>query len=119
MPWSHLRTASPGDSTRGPRRHSTIDPLPLQYQDKHNSNNNTYRLGHDVPESVKTPSPLRNSFEPPAIEQAMSSTERAQSPMLLEQPQKRQRFSLLRYRHASDPQVTLPLYSYNLQVGMR
>lgn len=25
------------------------------------------------------------------------------------QPQKRQRFSLLKYRHASDPQVDLPL----------
>lgn len=93
MPWSRLRTPKSGDTTR---RHSTIY-------------NNDLRLGRDAPESVKTPSPLRNSFEPSAVEQATSSVDRAQSPMLLEQPQKRQRFSLLKYRHASDPQVDLPL----------
>ena len=109
MPWSRLRTTRSGDTTGGPRRHSTIDPISFQNDEEHNFNKSAVRLGHDASESVKTPSPLRNSFEPAAVEQPASSAERAQSPMLLEQPQKRQRFSLLKYRHASDPQVDLPL----------
>lgn len=109
MPWSRLRTGRSGDTTQGLRRHSTIDPLSFQNHDGHSSHNNALRLGYDAPESVKTPSPLRNSFEPSAVEQATSSAERAQSPTLLDQPHKRQRFSLLKYRHASDPQVNLPL----------
>lgn len=108
MPWSRLRTARSGDTDGGLRRHSTIDPLPLQSHDEHNPNRNPLRLGHDVPESVKTPSPLRKSFEPSAVDQAASSAYTARSPMFPDQPQKRQRFSLLKYRHASDPQVDLP-----------
>ena len=108
MPWSRLRTTRSGESTGGLRRHSTIDPLYFQKHDDQNPNKNTLRLGHDAFESCKTPSPLRNSFEPSAVERAKSSTERAQNPMLLEQPQKRQRFSMLKFRHASDPQVDLP-----------
>ena len=104
MPWSRLRTTTSEDTTVALRRHSTIDPFLFRKHDEHNS---TLRLGHDAFESVKTPSPLRNSFDPSAVE--TPSTERAQSPMLLEQPQKRQRFSLLKYRHASDPQVGLSL----------
>lgn len=110
MPWSRLRTTRPGDTTEGLRRHSTIDPLLFQKHDEQNLHNNTQRLGHDAFESVKTPSPLRNSFEPSAVDQATSSSERTQSPTLLEQPPKRQRFSMLKYRHASDPQVDYTLY---------
>ena len=109
MPWSRLLTTRSGDTTGGLRRHSTIDPLSFQRHDEHNSNNNALRLGHDALESVKTPSPLRNSFEPSAVERATPSVERAQTPVPLEQPQKRQRFSMLKYRHASDPQVYLSL----------
>ena len=117
MPWSRLRTARSGDTTGGLRRHSTIDPLPFQSHDEHNPNRNPLRLGHDAPESVKTPSPLRNSFEPSAVDQATSSAEIAQSPMFLDQPQKRQRFSLLKYRHASDPQVDLPPFLKSRGMG--
>lgn len=109
MPWSRLRTPKSGDTTGGLRRHSTIDPLSFQNHDEHSPYDNDLRLGHDALESVKTPSPLRNSFEPSSVEQATSSAERTQSPIPLMQPQKRQRFSLLKYRHASDPQVDLPL----------
>ena len=106
MPWSRLRTATSGDTTAALRRHSTIDPLLIQNHNEQNTiTNDPSRLGHDTLESVKTPSPLRNSFDPSAVEQATSSTERAQSSMLLDQPQKRQRFSMMKYRHASDPQV--------------
>lgn len=111
MPWSRLKTTTSGDTTGALRRHSTIDPLVIQKIDDQNTSNNALRLGHDALDSVKTPSPLRNSFEPSTVEQATSSTERAQSPMPLEQPQKRQRFSMLKYRHASDPQVDLSLTS--------
>ena len=105
MPWSRLRTPRPGDATGPPRRQSTIDPLASPEHHEQSSNSSTLRLGHDPLDSVKTPSPLRNSFEPSAVEQAASSIERSQDPMLPEQPQKRQRFSMLKYRHASDPQV--------------
>ena len=107
MPWSRLRTTRSGDTTNGLRRHSTIDPLSLRNHDEYDSNNSALRLGRDALESVKTPSPLRNSFEPSAVEQATSATERVQTPMLLQQSQQRHRFSMLKYRHASDPQVSL------------
>ena len=120
MPWSRLRTTRSGDTTADLRRHSIIDPLLYQKTDEQNRNNNALRLGHDTLESVKTPSPLRNSFEPSAVEQATSSTERAQTPILLEQPQKRQRFSILKYRHASDPQVDLSFsLSYTISLPAR
>lgn len=106
MPWSRIRTTRSGDTTGGLRRHSTIDPFVFQ---KHDEQSSTLRLGHDTLESVKTPSPLRNSFEPSMVE--ISSTEGAQSPMLLNEPQKRQRFSMLKYRHASDPQVDISFLS--------
>ena len=109
MPWSRLRTTGSEDSTGNLSRRSTIDPLSFQKHAEQNSNNKALRLGHDALESIKTPSPLRNSFEPSAIEKAPSLTEGAESPMLLEQPQKRQRFSMLKYRHASDPQVDISL----------
>lgn len=122
MPWSRLRTTKSGDTTADLRRHSTIDPFLTQKHDEKNSNNNPLRLGLDASESVKSPSPLRNSFEPSAVEQVTSSTERAHSPILPEQPQKRQRFSVLRYRHASDPQVgsylCLSLYHLELENGL-
>ena len=107
MPWSRLRTTRSGDTTAGLRRHSTIDPLLLQNHDEHDSNNSASRLGRDALESVKTPSPLRNSFEPEAVEQVTTATERVQTPLLLEESQQRHRFSMLKYRHASDPQVNL------------
>ena len=118
MPWSRLRTARPGDTTQGLRRHSTVDPLSFQNHNEHNTTtNNPFLLGHDAHESVKTPSPLRKSFEPSAVEQA-TSTERAQTPMVLEQPQKHQRFNILKYRHLSDPQVAFsPSPSVRSQIG--
>ena len=109
MPWSRLRTPRPGDATGALRRQSTLDPLASPEHHEQISNSSPLRLGHDPLDSVKTPSPLRNSFEPSAVEQAANSIERAQDPMLPEQPQKRQRFSMLKYRHASDPQVRFSL----------
>ena len=109
MPWSRLRTARSGDTNGELRRHSTIDPLSFQKRDEHSPSSHALRIGHDALESVKTPSPLRNSFEPSAVEQATPPFESAQSSALLDQPQKRQRFSMLKYRHASDPQVDLSL----------
>ena len=109
MPWSRLRTTTSGDTTGILRRHSTIDPLSLHNCDDNHASHDTLRFGHDTLESVNTPSPLRNSFEPSAVGLITSPADKVQSSKLLDQPQKRQRFSMLRYRHASDPQVNLPL----------
>ena len=68
--------------------------------------NDANRLGHDNHEAVKSPSPLRNSFEPPADEHATPSTDRPKTPSAQEPPPNRQRFSMLRFRHASDPQIS-------------
>lgn len=95
MPWS-LRKS--GDVAGGLR--STIQPLPFDDQSEPDlANNSLNPRDHEAFGSSKSPSPLRNSFEPPVDG----------NPVSQEQLPKRQRFSMLRYRHASDPQVRLRL----------
>lgn len=105
MPWSRLRTNKIGD-TRSLRRHSTIDPAVSDQESKKTNLNDADHLGHENHEPVKTPSPLRNSFEPPADEHSTLSTDRPKTPDTQEPPPNRQRFSMLRFRHASDPQIS-------------
>lgn len=105
MPWSRLQTNGPGDMS-SLRRHSTIDPTTFDLQSEQLALNDANHLGHDTADIVKSPSPLRNSFEPPQDARATPSTETPRSPALQEQPPNRQRFSMLRFRHASDPQIS-------------
>jgi len=105
MPWSRLRTNRSGDP-RGLHRHSTIDPPSF---DEPNDQHGPPDAGHLAPEnleSIMAPSPLRNSFEPQAGEDATPFISRPQTPALQDQPPKRNRFSMLQYRHKSDPQIS-------------
>ncbi len=107
MTWSRLRTNKAGD-TRSLRRLSTrsIDPA-VSEQDLGQVNpKDANHLGHDNHEAVKSPSPLKNAFEPPADEHAFHSTDRPKTPNAQEPLPNRQRFSMLRFRHASDPQIS-------------
>ena len=95
MPCSRLRTnksGGPGDLRPNMPDDQTDQPVC----------NDANHLGHDNHESVMSPSPLRSSFEPPGGYGA-SSMERPRNPEV--QP-KRQRFSMLQYRHRSDPQIS-------------
>ena len=103
MPWNPLRTTKGGDPG-GLRRYSTIDPTQPTEPAVEHASNDINHLGHDNLDFVSSPSPLRNSFEPPAAEDA---TGRLQAPFYEElQPPKRNRFSMLSYRHRSDPQIS-------------
>ena len=104
MPWSRLRTNKSGDPG-DLRRHSTIEPMMPDDQTDQPVCNDANHLGHDNHESVMSPSPLRNSFEPPRGYGA-SFIERPRTPAQLEAQPKRQRFSMLQYRHKSDPQIS-------------
>jgi hypothetical protein len=108
MPWSRLRTNKSGDPG-GLRRYSTIEPTRPDGQiDQPASSEElgTNHLGLDCHESVMSPSPLRQSFEPPKGDGASSSIETPRIPAQLEVQPKRQRFSMLQYRHKSDPQIS-------------
>lgn len=105
MPWSRLRTNGSGES-ENPRRHSTIDPPSHEEQNGQHGCVDASHLSPENPEPIKAPSPLRNSFEPPAGEEITISTPRPQSPVLQDRPPKRHRFSMLQYRHKSDPQLS-------------
>ncbi len=104
MPWSRLRTNRPGD-TRSLRRHSTIDPAMSGQKSEQLNPDDSNHLSPDNHEAVKSPSPLRKSFEPHADEHAAHSKDRPETPNAQEPPN-RQRFSMLRFRHASDPQIS-------------
>ena len=103
MPWNPLRTTKGGDPG-GLRRHSTIDPTQPTEPAVEHASNDINPLGHDSLDVVSSPSPLRKSFEPPATEDATGIN---QAPLYEElQPPKRNRFSMLSYRHRSDPQIS-------------
>ncbi|KAL9131532.1 MAG: hypothetical protein Q9217_000546 [Psora testacea] len=102
MPWTRLRPAQAKD-VRRMRRHSTIDPTVLQEHDALG----TSRLQRSSPQlAIISPSPLRNSFEPQAIEYPIDGRNSPQTPAAQEPPPRRQRFSMLAKRHVSDPQIS-------------
>ncbi|KAL6717130.1 hypothetical protein ACLMJK_005045 [Lecanora helva] len=104
MPWGRTRINKPAEPA-SVRRHSTVDNAIIDLQNELLVPNDTNHLGPDGVDTVKSPSPspLRNSFEPPADEQPQ---DRPKSPVRREQPPNRQRFSMLKFRHASDPQIS-------------
>ena len=88
------------------RRHSVIDTS-VQTQQLHLQDSSSVSDGsrQDPQPPTKAPSPLRQSIEPPASQDGVSaSVEASLSPDL--PPPRRQRFSMLKYRHASDPQIS-------------
>lgn len=105
MPWSRTRANRPGD-LGSLRRHSTIDTTILDQHNEPTKPNAANHLGSDTIEAVKLPSPLRNSFEPPEEEQDAVTRDRPRSPVAREHIPNRQRFSMLKFRHASDPQIS-------------
>ena len=103
MPWNPLRTTKGGDPG-GLRRHSTIDSTQPTEPAVEHASNDINRLDHDSLDVLTSPSPPKNSFEPPVAEDATGTS---QAPFYEElQPPKRNRFSMLSYRHRSDPQIS-------------
>ena len=103
MPWSRLRVTRPSDTAL--HRHSTLDPANIQ-----SAGSQEMRISHDgTMESLKnvrsaSPSPLRNSIDPAGAANDASFGERPPSPPLPNARQ--QRFSILKFRHASDSQLS-------------
>ena len=103
MPWTRLRVARPSDTAL--RRHSTLDPANI-----HHAGSTEMRNSHDgAMDSLKnvrsaSPSPLRNSIDPAGAANDASFGERPPSPPLPNARQ--QRFSILKFRHASDSQLS-------------
>ena len=106
MPWSRLRVSRPSDTAL--RRHSTLDPAHI-----HNAGSQEMRNSHDgAMDSLNrvrsaSPSPLRNSIDPAGAATDASFGERPPRPPSPPLPNPRQqRFSILRFRHASDSQLS-------------
>ncbi len=104
MPWSRLRANRPSDSTN--RRHSVVDTtiqtLDLQPEESPSVSDGSRKDSQTV---AKAPSPLRQSFEPSATTEGapVGSVELLDQDLV---PPRRHRFSMLKYRHASDPQIS-------------
>ena len=105
MPWGRPRTIKQ-EEMKSLRRHSTIDPTSLDRDDGYRSNHEAGHLGPNNQDTVKSPSPLRKSFEPSTEPEAKAVPLRMQNPDIQDQGPNRQRFSMLRFRHASDPQMS-------------
>ena len=81
---------------------TTIQTHQLQPEE---SSNAGAGMRQDPQPPAKTPSPLRQSFEPSATadEPLVGPTEQLDEELV---PPRRHRFSMLKYRHASDPQIS-------------
>ena len=103
MPWSRLRVSRPSDTAL--RRHSTLDPANIGSrgsQDMRNSHDGAMDSLNNLRSA--SPSPLRNSIDPARAANDASFGERPPSPPLPNARQ--QRFSILKFRHASDSQLS-------------
>lgn len=96
MPWSRRRVNRPNDATL--RRHSTLDPANIP-GDAHTSHDSTI----DPLSTVRSSSPLRHSIDPTGAAKDASFGEKSLRPPSPERRQ--QRFSMLKFRHASDSQL--------------
>ena len=100
MPWNRLRVTRPSDVAL--RRQSTLDPANITEggQELRNSHDGAM----DSVNNVRSASPLRNSIDPAGAANDASFGERPVSPPLPSARQ--QRFSILKFRHASDSQLS-------------
>ena len=96
MPWSRLRVNRPNDAAL--RRHSTLDPANIS-----ESAGSSQDVTLDHLDPIRSSSPLRNSIDPAGAANDASFGQRA-----LRSPStnpRQQRFSILKFRHASDSQL--------------
>lgn len=96
MPFSRLRVNRPSDAAL--RRHSTLDPANI-----HGDARSSQEVVNDSLHPARSSSPLRNSIDPAGAANDASfgeKTLRPPSPNL-----RQQRFSILKFRHASDSQL--------------
>lgn len=96
MPWNRLRSNRPSDAAL--RRHSTLDPANIAGDARSSQD-----AAIDPPNLARSSSPLRNSIDPNGAANDVSFGERTLRPP---SPNPRQqRFSVLKFRHASDSQL--------------
>ena len=98
MPWSRLRVNRPSDTAL--RRHSTLDPANIPGDVRTRTSHDGDR---DPMNPVRSTSPLRNSIDPAG---AANDASFGAKPVRDPSPNRRQqRFSMLKFRHASDSQL--------------
>ena len=100
MPWNRLRVTRPSDTAL--RRHSTLDPANIANGSQETRNSHDGAM--DTVKNVRSASPLRNSIDPAGAANDASFGERPESPPL--PTARQQRFSILKFRHASDSQLS-------------
>ena len=100
MPWNPLRVTRPSDTAL--RRHSSLDPANIANGPKETRNSHDGAM--DLVNNVRSASPLRNSIDPAGAATDASFGERPRSPPL--PTARQQRFSILKFRHASDSQLS-------------
>lgn len=106
MPWSRQRAHRPNGLGNSPRRHSTVEPAQLA-ESVNRHNNETVWLD---PQHNIVSSSLANSstawLETADEGDETSALNGQPLPAKQDPPQRVQRFSLLRFRHASDSQLS-------------
>ena len=100
MPWGRLRPNRPTESSNNGRRYSFIDP-PSLYPPITSGSDHGVRQDPRLPSKV--PSPLRNSIDPAHIDGDVGND---MTDMESLEPPPKRRFSMLKNRHASDPQIS-------------
>ena len=104
MPWSRLRVSRPTDG--GLRRHSTIDPIQLRSQSENEDSHHANAMVMDSLPNLEPPLAPEQLAEPFGASLLGATTARPSSPAVRERNPKQQRFSMLRFRHASDSQLS-------------
>lgn len=99
MPWTRLRANKP---SAGLRRHSTINPSEVIHDDYLPPDGGSSQLELT---STVGPSP-RNRHSVMALDGVENTLEKTCSPPVQEQTLKHQRFSILRFKHASDSRLS-------------
>ena len=105
MPWS--RTLVKGSVEMGRfRPQGSLDRALHNQTDEEALPPVADRLAPNATDSMNSPSPLRTSFDTIEGEQSALAHTGSRSPFKREPFPNRQRFSMLRFRHASDPQIS-------------
>ena len=104
MPWSRLRVNRSSDGSL--RRHSTIDPIQLRGQSVNDFAHEANAMVMNVIPTPEPPPTAQGLAEPTNVSVDGASIVRPSSPALRERNPRQQRFSMLKFRHASDSQLS-------------
>lgn len=105
MLWTHLRGHASSDSGGSFRRYSTVDQSQPERSNEH-VRNNLQDSRSDAQPAVEPSHPNYSSIELADAVDGAGDSQGSSSPAVQDQPLKPRRFSRLKFRHASDSQLS-------------